>query len=119
MSMLPREIRILSSRSQEYFRRKREASLGRRLEDLLDLDKEEQRWDSLSDGLHAVGELMRTHKAEGPFVLGARLSYTDFFIAGSLQCTREVDEGIFQRTAKYPGHSHIYEACLPYMEKKN
>ena len=79
-----REIGILSPRAQEYFRRTREASLGHRLEDLLDPDKEEQCWNAVGDGMRAVGELMRTHKVDGPFILGARPSYTDFFITGSL-----------------------------------
>jgi len=118
-SVTPREMGILSPRSQEYFRRTREASLGHRLEDLLDADKEEQGWNALGDGMRAVGELMRTHKADGPFVLGARPSYTDFFITGSLQSARVVDEGVFQRTITYPGYGEIYEACLPYMEKKD
>jgi glutathione S-transferase len=117
-SVMPREIRILSPRAREYFRRTREASLGHRLEDLLDPDKEEQSWNAVGEGMRAVGELMQTHKADGPFVLGARPSYTDFFIAGSLQCARVVDEGVFQRNIKYPGFEEIYKACLPYMEKK-
>jgi glutathione S-transferase len=118
-SVTPREIGILSPRAQEYFRRTREASLGHRLEDLLDPDKEEQAWDAVGDGMRAVGELMQTHKADGPFVLGAQPSGTDFFIAGSLQSARVVDEGVFQRNIKYPGYKEIYEACLPYMEKKD
>ncbi len=32
---------------------------------------------------------------------------------------RRVDEGVFQRNVKYPGYTDIYEACLPYMEKKD
>jgi len=119
MSVMPREMGILSPRAQEYFRRAREASLGHRLEDLLDPDKEEQGWNVAGDSIRAVGELMRTHKADGPFVLGARPSYTDFFIAGSLQSARVVDEGVFQRYMKYPGYKEIYEACLAYMEKKD
>lgn len=118
-SVMPREIDILSPRAQEYFRRTREALLGHRLEDLLNPDKEEQTWTRLSDDMRAVGELMLTHKADGPFVLGSRPSYTDFFITGSLQCARVVDEGVFQRNVKYPGYKEIYEACLPYMEKKD
>lgn len=118
-SVMPREIGILSPRAQEYFRRTREASLGHRLEDLLDLDEEREAWDAVDDGMRAVGELMRTHQAEGPFVLGARPSGTDFFIAGSLQSARVVDEGVFQRIIKYPGFREIYEACTPYMEKKD
>ncbi|KIW53851.1 hypothetical protein PV05_06262 [Exophiala xenobiotica] len=119
MSVMPREIGILSPRVQEYFRRTREASLGHRLEDLLDPDKEEQVWNAAADGMRAVSELMRTNKADGPFVLGARPSYTDFFITGSLQSARVIDEGVFQRNIKYPGYKGIYEACLPYMEKED
>lgn len=118
-SVMPREINILSPRSQEYFRRTREASLGHRLEDLLDPDKEDETWNAVGEGMRTVGELMQTHKADGPFILGARPSYSDFFIAGSLQCARVVDEGVFQRNIKYPGYGEIYEACLPYMEKKD
>ena len=118
-SVMPREIRILSPRAQDYFRRTREASLGHRLEDLLDPDKEEQVWSSVDEGMRAVGDLMRTHKADGPFVLGARPSYTDFFITGSLQTARVIDEEVFQRVVKYPGYKEIYEACLPYMEKRD
>jgi glutathione S-transferase len=118
-SVMPREIGILSPRAQEYFRRTREAALGHRLEDLLDLDKEEQIWNAIGGEIGAVGELMRTHKADGPFVLGARPTYTDFFIAGSLQCARVVDEGVFRRMVQYPGYGEIYEACQPYMQKKD
>ena len=118
-SVMPREIGILSPRAQEYFRRTRETSLGHRLEDLLDPEKEEQGWNAVADGIRAVSELMQTHKADGPFVLGARPSYTDFFIAGSLQSAKVVDEGVFQRNTKYPGFKEIYDACLPYMEKKD
>ena len=83
-SAMPRVMGILSLRAQEFFRRTREASLGHRLEDLLDPDKEEQVWNAVSDCMRAVGELMLTHSADGPFVLGARPSGADFFIAGSL-----------------------------------
>jgi glutathione S-transferase len=116
-SVMPREINILSPRSQEYFRRTREAALGHPLEDLL--EKEESSWRSLADEIRAVGELMQTNRDKGPFVLGSRPSYTDFFIAGALQCARMVDEGVFQRNIKYSGYAQIYEACLPYMEKKD
>jgi len=118
-SVMPREIRILSSVSQDYFRRTREASLGHRLEDLLEGDREERCWNAIDDKMRAVSELMQTHRADGPFVLGALPSYTDFFIAGAIQCARVIDERVFQRNIKYAGFKDIYEACLPYMEKKD
>lgn len=119
-SVLPREIRILAPRAQDYFRRTREAALGHRLEDLLEpLDREEESWRVGEDGIRAVGELVRTNRAVGSFVLGARPSLTDFFIVGSLQCARVVDEGVFRRLVEFPGYGAVYEACVPYMEKRD
>lgn len=96
--MIPCE--ILSPRTQEWFQRTREARIRQPLEDLLDPAKEEQRWSAADDGLRAISELIQTNKADSPFVLGVKPSYTDFFIAGSLQSARVVDEGIFQRIVK-------------------
>jgi glutathione S-transferase len=118
-SVMPREINILSPGAQEYFRRTREAMLGHPLEDLLDADKEEQAWAAIDEGMREVSDLIQTNKADGPFVLGARPSGTDFFIAGSLQSARMVDEGVFQRNFKYAGYKQVYEACVPYMDKKD
>jgi glutathione S-transferase len=118
-SILPREIRILSPRSQEYFRRTREAFLGHPLEDLLDAEKEEEAWKSVEEGMREVGGLMMTNKADGPFVLGKQPSMTDFFIAGWLQFARVVDEGVFERIVKNPGFREVYETCVPYMGKKD
>ncbi|EED13715.1 conserved hypothetical protein [Talaromyces stipitatus ATCC 10500] len=119
-SITPREIRILSPRSQEYFRRTREAAMGCPLEDmLLDPKTEEQNWLAIDADMRAVGESMRTNKAEGPFVLGAQPTFTDFFLAGVLQSAKMVDEGVFQRITKYPGFRDIYEGCRPYMEKND
>lgn len=118
-SVMPRELNILSPRSQEYFRRTREARIGHPLEDLLDPDKEEQAWKAVDGDMRAVSDLMQTNKASGPFVLGSQPTMTDFYIAGALQCARMVDEGVFQRNVKYPGYKQIYDACQPYMEKNN
>ncbi|KAH7311274.1 hypothetical protein B0I35DRAFT_357061 [Stachybotrys elegans] len=118
-SIVPREIHILSPRSQEYFRRTQEARLGQRLEDLCEPAKEKEIWEVMSDKIRAAGELMLTHQADGPFVLGAQPSYTDFFIAGSLQSARMISEDVFQRFHSYPGFMEIYMACAPYLEKKD
>ena len=114
----PREICILSPRSEEYFRRTREASLGHRLEELLNPNEEES-WNAADGSMRSVGELMQTNKADGPFVLGAAPSYSDFLISGSLQCARVVDEEVFQKIVKYAGFRDIYEACAPYMQRQD
>ncbi|KAJ6171303.1 hypothetical protein N7470_000370 [Penicillium chermesinum] len=112
-SIIPREINILSPRSQEYFRRTREAAFRKPLE-----EDEDQSWATIDGQLQAVSDLIQTNKADGPFILGAKPSYSDFFLAGNLQCARVVDEGVFQRIARYSGFRGIYEACLPYMENR-
>ncbi|KAJ0421029.1 hypothetical protein BJY00DRAFT_312448 [Aspergillus carlsbadensis] len=118
--MMPREINILSPRAQEHFRQPREAYLGRKLEDLLkDPEEEERGWSEVSEQMSALSELMRTNRNDGPFVLGLKPSLTDFFIAGSMQAARVVDEGVFLRVAEYDGFKFVYEACLPYMERND
>ncbi|PQE22995.1 hypothetical protein CJF32_00004396 [Rutstroemia sp. NJR-2017a WRK4] len=116
-SVLARELPILNPRSQEHFRRTYEPLVGHPLEELI--HKEEEAWASVDKETRAVGELMLKNRAEGPFVLGEHPSMTDFFIVGLIQCVRVVDEGVFQRLTKYPGFGEIYEACLPFIEKKD
>ena len=118
-SVMPREIKILHPRSQEYFRRNVEASLGHPLEDLLQGDREEKAWKAIDEGMRKLSGLMRTNKDDGPFVLGKTPSYTDFFVAGSLQCGRTVDEGVWERNVRYEGFREVYEACVPWMGKRD
>lgn len=117
VSVVPREVNIFSARSQEHFRRTREAMFGCKLEDLLSGDKEDKAWKHIEDGAKEVGQLLLRNEATGPFVLGPQPSATDFFIAGSLRSAKTVDEGVFARIAAYPGYARIYEACLPYMQR--
>jgi glutathione S-transferase len=121
VSLMPREVNVLPPRAQEFFRRTREASIGKKLEDLLSdpPGNEERAWAAAADDMRAASELMQTNKDEGPFVLGARPSWIDYFIAGNLQCARVVHEPAFERIVAYPGYRQIYEACQPWMEKKD
>jgi glutathione S-transferase len=116
-SMMPREALIFSPRAEEYFRRSREAYIGRPLEELL--EGEDEAWKALEGKAQAIGDLIRTNKADGPFILGAQPSIVDFHIAGTIQTAKVIDEGVFQRVLKLPGYSEIYEACQPFMQKKD
>lgn len=118
-SVIPREIHILSPAAQDFFRRTREEQLGHPIEDLLQPGREDAAWQSISDEMKSIGELIMTNKADGPFVLGKQPSSTDFFLVGSLQCARVVDEGVFQRIVAYPGYGEVYEACQPFMIRKD
>ena len=115
ISIVPRENLILSPRSQEYFRAKNEAKFGCKLEDLL--NKEEKTWEGVREKMEELSQLMM--KNGGPFILGETPSYTDLFIAASLQSARTVDADVFERCVEFAGFRKIYEACLPWMEKKD
>lgn len=119
ISITPREHLILSPRSQEYFRAKSEKLLGCKLEELMNGEKEEKAWAGVKEKMNELSELMMTNKDQGPFVLGDHPSYTDFFIAASLQSARTIDESVFQRCVEYPGFKMIYEACQPWMDKRD
>lgn len=118
-SIVPREVHILSPRAEEYFRRTREPLFKCKLEELIEGEKEEKAWQTADSDIRAVGELMLTNNAEGPFIMGTNPSGTDFFVAGALQSARLVHEPTFARMMTYPGYKEIYKACLPWMEKQD
>jgi glutathione S-transferase len=117
-ALTPREVDVLSPRAAEYFRQTREAKLGHPIEKLGEGDKEEKAWQVMDEKVRAASELMSSNKTEGPFVLGARPSYSDFVIAGALQNARMIHEPTFTRITEYSGFGDIYEACLPWMEQR-
>ncbi|KAL9106325.1 MAG: hypothetical protein Q9227_008661 [Pyrenula ochraceoflavens] len=116
-SITPRELPLLTPRAQSYFRRTREADLpaGYKLEDLL--KEEEQAWEAVDEGMKGVGELIRTNRAEGPFVLGKGPSATDFFVVGNMEAARVIEESVFKRLVGMPGFGEVYEACRPWLER--
>lgn len=113
-SILPRELALLSPRSQSYFRRTREAALGHSLEDLL--AREDAVWDSVQDEARAIGELIE--KNGGPFVLGRDVSLVDFFIAGALRNAWVVDGGVWGRVEGWEGYRGVYEGCGGWMVRE-
>lgn len=64
-------------------------------------------------------EALLNHQNDGPFLMGAQPCHTDFFLVAILACAKVVDEEIFKRLAKYPLFGKPYEACLPFMKKKD
>ncbi|KAL2071996.1 hypothetical protein VTL71DRAFT_11339 [Oculimacula yallundae] len=117
--VLPLEIGVLTPDAEAFFRRTREKTRGYPLEDLLAPGKVEQAWKAADDELKAVSELLLTNKDKGPFVLGTEPSYIDFMVAGWLECFKVIDEESFQNVVKLAGFKQIYEACQPFMEKKD
>ena len=116
-SLIPREIKILSPRSQEYFRRTREEALGQPLENLL--AEEEQRWEAVKTELQAINDLLLATKSGKPYLLGSQPSSTDVFLGGALQSMRVIDQGIFERVAQYPGYRAVYDSMVEFMDKRD
>jgi hypothetical protein len=98
-SVMPREIRILLPRSQEYFRRTREASLGHRLEDLL---------------------INHSSRLKGPSNKEISVAWPGTEHKRTVRIVRPYQvANSAQNLTNTPGYREVYEACLPYMEKKN
>lgn len=116
-SLLPREIRILRPRSQVYFRRTREQSIGRPLDNLL--AEEQQHWDAVQGEMQALNDLILATKGDKPFLLGSQPNGTDVFLGGALQSARVIDEQVFGRVAQYPGFKAVYDAMVPFMDKRD
>lgn len=83
--------------------------LWHRLEADLEGDKEEGTCTRLDGEMRALSESMRMHPSEGQVVMGARRTYVDSCISGTLQLARVLDEGMFER---------IYATCYLYMDRK-
>lgn len=79
----------------------------------------EENADALKDKMCDLMEVLLSHQNNGPFLMGAQPCYTDFLLVGTLACAKVVDEDIFKRLAKYSLFGKPYEACLPFMEKKD
>lgn len=62
-----------------------------------------------------IEQLMLMIGKGGSVVLGASPGATDFFIAGSLQAARIMNEVVFERITSYPGNKRICGVCFPYM----
>jgi glutathione S-transferase len=73
---------ILRPRSEEYFTRTREASFGKKLEDVAPTGAaHDAAWKELEDGFGRVKGWI----GDGDFVMGDTVSFADFVIAGELQ----------------------------------
>ena len=74
---------FLNPASQEHFRRSREASLGRKLEELTPVGKErEEIWSESRKAFDVIDGLVQ--KSGGPYIRGKQASFVDFALGGYL-----------------------------------
>ena len=88
--MLPHVLpKLGTQRSEEYFRRAKELSLGRPLKILEGAEKAEE-WAKLRDVMSNIDECMAKTDAKGPFVMGDTASWADFFLSAFLMYIKTI-----------------------------
>ena len=89
--MVPATYTILTPRSQEYFRRTREKTFGKVLEDIAPKGEAAvAEWAQFRDGLGKVDAWYAKNGGQGPFLLGETPSWGDIIVASYLKWMREV-----------------------------
>lgn len=132
----------LSERSRAYFARTRKEVFGASLEELRDVKGGEVAWgEAGKEGgvLAGMGAFLTRHKedgelllwrncgvtfadgvnsAEGPFVLGSRVSYADFVVVALLECLKRVDRPGWERLMRFdPSFKELHEACEEWLKR--
>jgi len=88
--MLPITLtRLGTQRSEEYFRRTKELSLGRPLVSPVGAEKAEQ-WAKFRDVMSDIDECISKTDAKGPFVMGDTVSWADFFLGAFLMYIKNI-----------------------------
>lgn len=119
-SIAPREVLILRPQSAAYFSRGKERELKEGLEEIRSHpEKEDAAWGEIGEEVRRIAGEMERVMGGNAFLGGETPCYSDFNIAGSLQSARTVDESVFERIVQVEGFRKVYEACVPYMEKKD
>lgn len=82
--MIQQAAKILNPRSEKYFRRTREAILGRKLEDMFDSNAgRDAQWDKVQEGYSIIASWLSKND-RSMFFMGEALSYADIINAASL-----------------------------------
>jgi len=89
--IVPAASNKLNPRSQEYFRRTREKTFGKALEDIAPKGEVAiVEWERFKDGLGKADAWYAKNGGQGPFLLGETPSWGDIIVAGYLNWTRVV-----------------------------
>lgn len=79
-----------TQRSEEYFRRTKEISLGRPVEEVPVGAEKEEMWAKFREGMNKMDECLTKTDLKGPFVMGDTISWGDFYIAAYLMWLKNV-----------------------------
>lgn len=113
--------RCLPERSAAFLLEDRKKRFGISLEDLAKY-KGEESWQAGEAPGGSFGklkdELQKHKKDDGPFVLGSKVSYGDFIIAGFFECVERVDKTLYDRLIGYDeSFKSLHEVCRPWLER--
>ena len=79
--MIPATCLKLNPRSQEYFRRTREISFGKKLEDVVPTgEARTEEWGKFEKGLDTIHSYLVSTDEKGPYMMGDTISWSDFVI---------------------------------------
>ncbi|KAK3049861.1 hypothetical protein LTR09_008781 [Extremus antarcticus] len=108
---------LLGERSAEYFNHTRAKRFGMSLEELAKSANVSEAWEKAAPHLKELNEILM--EKEGKFVLGEKVSFADFVIAGFWAFVRKVDkEGDVEgRVYVYPSFKGHWEACRGWFER--
>ena len=88
---LPQTNTILNPESQEYFRRTREVTFGRMLEDVVPKGEErEVKWGKVREEFGRIDGWYQAGREDGMFVLGDRICFADFVHASFLLWMKKI-----------------------------
>ncbi|CAE7222296.1 unnamed protein product [Rhizoctonia solani] len=82
---------FLDERSREYYIRTRKLIFGRDLRELL--PEIEQNWEKSKEKWEVLGDQLDLGGPNGPFVMGAQISFADFAIGGVIQWVQKCEGG--------------------------
>ncbi|TFB02959.1 hypothetical protein CCMA1212_005315 [Trichoderma ghanense] len=114
---------IITDKDYDYWVGQHTRALGMPLDEYERQAGGEKVWNAAQPALSELTALLKERQAEGPFFLGAEVSYADFVWVGCLVFVKRVDEGIFRELLDRSGarevHERLLEACEPWLKRND
>ncbi|KAK3110191.1 hypothetical protein LTR53_015779 [Teratosphaeriaceae sp. CCFEE 6253] len=113
-------VKVLRPASREYFRTTRAKRFGMPLEELAMSEQAgEGAWEAAQPSMAELKAILH-ERGEGPYVMGATVSFADFIIAGFWRFLQILDEDgdLFGRALEFDeSFVRHYEACKQWLER--
>ncbi|PSK49445.1 hypothetical protein B9Z65_8240 [Elsinoe australis] len=114
MPLIPRN--VLNPPSAEYFRETRAQRFGMSLDELESKEGGEKAWSNAKEPLDNLAKILR--ETEGPYFLGGKSSYADFYVVTYLHFARVADKDFYERLVKpYPEFRNLYTVHMAYLDR--